>query len=123
MKRGDDAKAELWRDRLAARAESGLSIRGFCRREGISEARFFYWQNRLAGKASREGIEGVRTEPLPGSGFVELLLADPPAEAATESDAVSVRGVEVRFRCGASLCIDKADGALLTHLVEVLARC
>lgn len=123
MKRGDDKKAELWRDRLATRAMSGLSVREYCRREEVSEARFYYWQRRLAGRVSREGIEGVRIEPLPGSEFVELVLAGPSAEAGNESANVSAPAVEVRFRCGASLCIDKADGALLTHLVEALARC
>lgn len=36
-----------WREVLAEWQDSGLSIRGFCRRQGIAEARFYYWRKRL----------------------------------------------------------------------------
>ena len=44
----DAAKREVWRKRLARRQASGLSVAEFCRREGVSEPSFYYWQRRLA---------------------------------------------------------------------------
>jgi hypothetical protein len=44
----DPEKVRAWR-RLMARFEtSGLSVAGFCRREGVSLASFYYWRKRLA---------------------------------------------------------------------------
>lgn len=37
----------MWEQRLAAQAASGIGIRAWCRREGIGEANFYYWRDRL----------------------------------------------------------------------------
>lgn len=37
-----------WRERLERWRSSGLSIRAFCRREGIGEPGFYAWRKRLA---------------------------------------------------------------------------
>lgn len=38
---------ELWRGRIGKQQRSGLSIRKYCRREGLSEGNFHYWKRRL----------------------------------------------------------------------------
>ena len=37
----------LWEQRLAGQASSGIGIRAWCKREGIGEANFYYWRDRL----------------------------------------------------------------------------
>ncbi len=37
----------LWRERLGRFAGSGLTVAGFCRREGVSEPSFYQWRKRL----------------------------------------------------------------------------
>ena len=36
-----------WRELMARHAESGLSVRAFCAREGVSECGFYWWRREL----------------------------------------------------------------------------
>ena len=40
-------KEEFWRLALREHQQSGLTIRAFCRREGLSEPSFFAWRKRI----------------------------------------------------------------------------
>lgn len=46
-RRRDLAKERWWREVLARRAASGLSVREFCRRERLGEASFYAWRRTL----------------------------------------------------------------------------
>lgn len=48
-------KASRWRQILGRQAESGVSIRRFCAKEGFSEPSFYAWRKRL-----REPVENGR---------------------------------------------------------------
>src|SRR6202161_2594373 len=41
------AKNDQWRERIAAQERSGLSVRRFCKEQGIAEHVLFYWRKRL----------------------------------------------------------------------------
>jgi transposase len=41
------AKNDQWRERIAAQERSGLSVRRFCKEQGIAEHLLFYWRKRL----------------------------------------------------------------------------
>ncbi len=40
-------KQDQWRERIAAHERSGLSVRRFCKEQGIAEHQLFYWRKRL----------------------------------------------------------------------------
>ena len=40
-------RERFWRELLARQAASGLSVRQFCGREGVSEPSFYQWRKRL----------------------------------------------------------------------------
>jgi hypothetical protein len=44
----DLAKEAHWRDVFQQFAASGLSVRGFCRREALGEINFYAWRRTLA---------------------------------------------------------------------------
>jgi transposase-like protein len=46
MKRNSE-RAEFWRMVLDEQAKSGLSIRAYCRQEGISEPSFYHWRRTI----------------------------------------------------------------------------
>lgn len=46
--RRDPAKEKLWRERIAQQENSGLSVREFCLREGISEPSMYCWRREIA---------------------------------------------------------------------------
>jgi hypothetical protein len=57
--------AKRWRERLARWRSSGLSVRRFCLREGVSEPSFYLWRKRLAGEVdSRRGGEAAVFVPV-----------------------------------------------------------
>ena len=62
--RRDLAKERGWRATLKRQAASGLSVRGFCRREKLAESAFYAWR-RIVAAQRREGCDNVsHCEPL-----------------------------------------------------------
>ena len=47
-----ESNQQVWSGRLQEQATSGLSIRAWCGREGLTESTFHYWRKRLS-SASR----------------------------------------------------------------------
>jgi hypothetical protein len=47
MRTSHAAKREAWRQRLARRGASQLSLAEFCRQERVSVKSFYYWKRRL----------------------------------------------------------------------------
>lgn len=43
-----ESNEQLWSGRLQEQATSGLSIRAWCVREGLTESTFHYWRKRLS---------------------------------------------------------------------------
>lgn len=72
--------ADGWRELLAKRANSGLSIRAFCAQHGISTSSFNWWRSRLDG-GSRALPSARPISAPPASSFVDLgtLSASPAA--------------------------------------------
>ena len=42
-----NAKAEEWGGRIAAQGRSGVSVKQFCREQGLTECSFYAWRKRL----------------------------------------------------------------------------
>lgn len=49
----DSAKERYWREVIRRCEASGLGTRRFCRREGFSEHRFYWWRRTLRGRGTR----------------------------------------------------------------------
>jgi hypothetical protein len=85
MARKKNGAAEArWREILERQAGSGLSVRGFCAAEGISEASFYAWRKRLrTRKVDGTGAvrnEGRREESSDNARlFIPLKVLDPAA--------------------------------------------
>ena len=41
------SKADVWRERLAEQAHSGLSVKRFCNEHGLTQYSFYAWRKRL----------------------------------------------------------------------------
>mgnify|MGYP006308015103 CR=1 FL=1 len=92
--------AEQWASLIAAQADSGMSIVGFCRARGVAVSTFHAWRRRLSGTRAASS----------SCGFVRLRSGDePPAD-------VDGGGVVVRFADGVEVRVDARQ------LTEVL-RC
>ena len=94
------AKVARWRERLQSQAESEISVRAFCRREGLSEPSFDSWRREL-GKRDRQraaGADGRMTRAA--AGLVAVDVMGVLGEAALEIAIAG--GVVIRLREEAS---------------------
>jgi len=73
-----------WAGIMRERAESGLSIRAYCAREGMPTNRYHYWQRRLRAAAAKELMptktETVARVPI---GWTEVMATEeinPPSD-------------------------------------------
>ena len=79
-RQADERKFTEWRSRLARHAKSGLTVAGFCEREGVAVATFHYWRRKCQG--------GAATRELPRAEFAPV-------------EVVHGSGVTIRFPGGA----------------------
>lgn len=114
-KQRDLAKEAHWRGVFQQFAASGLSVRGFCRREALSEANFYAWRRTLAARdhsfTTRDHQLGERANTLgvlalSAPAFVPVRLA--PARASGRESAI-----EPGFSHGTSLALKLARGRTL----------
>ena len=101
----DLGRQSYWRQVLARWRRSGLSVRVFCRAEGVNEPQFYWWRRKLS--------EGKPKEPSPA--FVPVhVLPEPAGEPAT-------RGIEVVLANGRCLRVAPGfDPHTLVTLVDLL---
>ncbi len=110
------AKELVWRERVRSQTESGLSVRAFCRREGVSEPSFYFWRREL-GKRERQRAAATKCLPTSGAaGSARLVAVDVvgvPNEAMLE---IAVDGgVVIRLR-------EEASAETLHRVLNVACR-
>jgi transposase len=64
---------QFWRMAVETWQSSGLSVRQFCRQEGLSEPSFYAWRKKLS------AVEHAAIHPPAASSFIEVSL--PPAKS------------------------------------------
>ena len=84
----DGAKRDDWHRRLAKFDSSGLTVVEFCRRERVSQARFYYWSKRIRDR------DDAKTGEL---NLPDSCLATSPGEPENDSIEILV-GDSIRVR-------------------------
>ena len=95
-------KNDEWRDRIAEQERSGISVKGFCKEQGLAEHQFYYWRKRL------------RNPPQ----LVRFALVDRGArrpEPATQAELELVLASGARLRIGTGV-----DAATLRTVLQAL---
>ena len=99
-----------WRDLVAEREQSGLSVAAFCRDRELAQSQLTYWKRRV-----REAQ---------GAPFVEVQLAQPGAERGVKARALGSTTIEVRLKNGRSLMVGASfDARHLRALLAVVESC
>jgi putative transposase len=62
-----------WTKIIQSRIDSGLSIKDFCKTNGISRNAFFYWQKKLREKAYAEIEAAEKTKSIVPGGWIQLV--------------------------------------------------
>ena len=60
-------RERYWRELLARQAASGLSVRQFCGREGVSEPSFYQWRKRLGPTTQQKKNAATATRDRPAA--------------------------------------------------------
>jgi Transposase len=71
-------KADEWVERIAAQQRSGMSVKQFCKEQGLTEYSFYAWRKRLqeSGPVRFALVErSVRRQERPAEPALELVLA------------------------------------------------
>lgn len=75
----DLTKEAAWRRRLDRHADSGQSVRAWCRRHGVKEAGFHWWRRELARRDAEQAASVRRDAKAQASSFVPVHVTDDPA--------------------------------------------
>ncbi|HEV3118004.1 MAG TPA: hypothetical protein VGY58_13200 [Gemmataceae bacterium] len=97
----DERKEQIWRQRIRDWRDSGLSVRSFCARLGLSQPSFYAWRRELRRRDAEK--------PL----FVPIRLRTDQATIAHALEVVLASGRTIRVSSG-------FDAATLQQLVAVL---
>jgi len=72
--------AKHWQEVLKRQTESGLSVREFCAKAGISQQSLYAWRRKFRERGGADGESPQRSvpvqEPVNGSPFIPLRLLD-----------------------------------------------
>jgi len=113
----DGAKERFWREAVRRQRKSGLTIRAFCRGEGVSENGFHWWRRELERRrtqrtapAAARRVDALR-EPSSMARFV-------PVTVTTSSSAA----YEVHLPCGVRVLVHATADEKLVDVLSALER-
>ena len=88
-------RREEWGEILSEHKQSGLSVRAFCERRGVSEPSLYYWRKRLSERQPvRFALVETNVSRQPQKAPVELLLSNGDRlQIATGVEAATLRTV------------------------------
>lgn len=92
----------VWADRITACRGSGLSVRDWCRENGLAEGSYYRWQRKLYGELTKKQT------------FVEVSLS--PAAGPTVAATVSTGDLRMEINTG-------ADEETIRMLLRALKSC
>ena len=101
-------REQFWRDLLKQFADSGQSVRGFCKSRSLSEPSFYGWRRRLAEREAATG-SGERLPSAPPA-FLPVRIA---GQATGQMEIVLDGGRRIRL-------YGPVDRAALAEVVTVL---
>jgi transposase len=108
-------KEQFWREEFAGQATSGLSVRAWCQRRGISEPSFYHWRaelkRRMPVAKGTSGPTAKRTKSAPSRAatrFVPIRLT------------TSTSQVEFALTSGLVIRVPAQDLAALRAVLEIV---
>jgi hypothetical protein len=107
----DLKKESAWRRRLGQHADSGQSVRAWCREHRVTETAFYWWRRELA-RRDRQRQPSARRD----ASFVPVHVTDGPArEGNPQIEIVLTDGRRIRI-------IGPVHGQTLADVLDVLER-
>ena len=91
-------RARLWAERITACRSSGMTVRAWCKENGIAEKTYYYWQRRIYQQFVSTTEAPCFAEVSPAAPLVQtpaavVYLSDARAEIFSGADAATVQAV------------------------------
>ena len=121
QKHGRDLRKEaMWRERLRRRAQSGLTVAQWCRRNNVSDSLFHYWKGAIARRdGERRPQRGEAVAASKGeAAFARVVVA---ASADAPGPDASEVGVGIEIVLGGARRVRVGVGFDAPTLARVLA--
>ena len=99
-------RLENWTTRIMACRSSGMTVRAWCRENGLSEKTYYYWQRRLFQVLSEQ-------QAVHQTAFAEVT---PPVCSGSVAVTVRIAGAEADIHSG-------ADAATVETVLRILKSC
>ena len=104
-----------WAKIISDRAESGLSIKAYCEKEGIRENSYFYWRKKIREVVGGQMMElqtGTLYRGLEQSSFVEIKVPEianipSPHDKGSHYNGIAIEIKGARISAGSEYPIDK----------------
>ena len=103
-----------WRRVIARQSKSGLSVAEFCRRESVSEPRFYYWKRKLR----HQGDSEVPPDH-PGSRAATATVASCASLVPVEIEQAMPTGA-IRIQWPSGVCVDVPCGVTSQEIAGIL---
>ena len=111
----DPKKLTVWRERFERFSSSGLAVRRFCAREGVSTASFYNWRKKLRlrdrRRSATEGHPQLRNDPADGRSRFQQVAVVPSASA-----------VCIELPCGTRIEVDAEHLDAVRAVIAEVAR-
>ncbi len=109
-KKQDMEKARFWQIAIREAAQSGVSVREFCRRRKLHESQFYWWQRRMS--LARRPKKGRKQRGIGPASFA--LVSDEPGATDAGIELVLTDGRRLRIARG----VDEATLRAVLAAVE-----
>ena len=110
----DPQREAYWRDVLERQCRSGLSVRGFCSREGVPESALYAWRCAIR-QRDQERQQARPRRASPATAFVPVVIRPEAHPPSTECLRIELRGGRV-LRLPASMPAEQL--AKVIHAIE-----
>jgi hypothetical protein len=125
MKKADIEQQQFWQMAVETWRCSGLSVRKFCKQEGLSEPSFYAWRRKLTdgievdSKPNRQRVNNSGKKALPPGNNAplneEFIRVSLPAESSAAIEFVLVTGNKLRIN-------SSADGKTLVNVLTAIKQ-
>jgi transposase-like protein len=103
-------KEAYWRGQLERQSPSGLSIRRWCRENGVSEPAYYVWRRKLQNRDHERGLPECGSHAslseaafAPSFVAVDVLTSNVVTSAATSADCTAQLEIDVKGRASGKL--------------------
>ncbi len=100
-----EARLSLWIERIRACKSSGLSVKEWCKQNGLTDKNYYYWMRKIKREAFETLQEQASAEDIPfqeNTVFSKISLPVSYTESTGTAAILHINGIRIEIQNGAS---------------------